>query len=293
MTIHIRMNWKRIGGGALVLVMAAAAVVIAVGRARWQARQDRKYLAPALMLPIERDPDTVARGKHLASTLGGCTACHGADLGGRVMEDGPVLRLVGPNLTTGQGSAVAGYEDRDWARAIVHGLNRSGRSLLVMPSRELRGFSDQDVAAMVAYMQSLPPVNRVLPPSGASFLGGVVIGLLGLPVFSAEQIDYRTPRPQAPPPGPNRYYGAYLLTACRGCHGSELRGGIRHGPDRPPSADISPGAMTTWDYASFQRALRDGKRRDGSDMSPAMPWQATRGLKDDELRAIWLALRAQ
>jgi hypothetical protein len=209
------------------------------------------------------------------------------------MEEGPLMRLVGPNLTTGQGSVVGGYEDRDWGRAIVHGLNRSGRPLLVMPSRELRGFSDEDVAAMVAYLQSVPPVDRVLPPTRVTFLGGAAIGLLGLPLLSAEQIDYRTPRPKAPPPGPNRFYGAYLVQVCRGCHGSELRGGIRHDPAHPPSADLSPAAMAAWDYPTFERALREGKRRDGTELSPAMPWQATRGLNDDELQAIWLALRAE
>jgi hypothetical protein len=51
--------------------------------------------------------------------------------------------------------------------------------------------------------------------------------------------------------------------------------------------------MAAWDYPVFVRALREGKRRDGSDMTAAMPWRATQGLKDEELRAIWLALRAQ
>ena len=37
------------------------------GRAgRWSARRDRKYLAPALILAVNHDPETVARGRHLA-----------------------------------------------------------------------------------------------------------------------------------------------------------------------------------------------------------------------------------
>ena len=210
-----------------------------------------------------------------------------------MLEDGPLMRLVGPNLTSGRGSGVEGYEDQDWGRAIVHGLNRSGRALVVMPSRELRGFSDEDVAAIVAYLQATPPVDRVLPATEVRFFGGVLFGLVGAPLFSAEEIDYRTPRPKAPPPGPNRFYGAYLVQMCRGCHGSELRGGLRHNPEHPLSADISPVAMASWDYTDFERALRQGKRRDGTDLHPAMPWQATQGLKGDELQAIWLALRGQ
>ena len=42
---------------------------------------------------------------------------------------------------------------------------------------------------------------------------------------------------------------------------------------------------------SLEDTLCEGKRRDGSELSPAMPWQATRGLSDDEIQALWLALR--
>ena len=146
---------------------------------------------------------------------------------------------------------------------------------------------------MIAHLQTVPPVDRVLPPTRFGFLGGALMGLLAPPLFSAEQIDFRAPRPKAPPPGPTRQYGAYLVQVCRGCHGAELRGGLRHNPDDPQSADISPVAMAGWDYPLFERALRQGKRRDGSEMSPAMPWQATQGLNDQELQAIWLALRAE
>jgi hypothetical protein len=49
--------------------------------------------------------------------------------------------------------------------------------------------------------------------------------------------------------------------------------------------------LVGWSYEAFEAALREGKRRDGSELSPAMPWQATRGLSDDEIQALWLALR--
>jgi hypothetical protein len=78
-------------------LLAALLAVGAIGRARWSSRQQRKYLAPRLDLAVGGDPQTVARGRHLARTLGGCTECHGADLGGRVMADEPMLRLVAPN----------------------------------------------------------------------------------------------------------------------------------------------------------------------------------------------------
>jgi cytochrome c553 len=296
MSLRNSVRWKRIGlvaAGVVSLVLVAAVLVATVGHHRFRSRRDRHYSVAPLGLTISRSPEAVARGGHLARTLGGCTECHGADLGGRLLDEGGPMLIVGPNLTGGRGSAVEGYQDEDWVRAIVHGVNRAGRGILLMPSRELRGFSNQDVAAMVAFAQSVPPVDRVLPRTDVGLLGGVMVGLLGLPLWSAEQIDHQAPRSAGPPPGPTRMYGEYLVQVCRGCHGPELRGGIKHNPDLPASADISARAMATWDYPGFVRALREGKRRDGSAMTEAMPWRATAGLQDDELRAIWLALRGE
>jgi cytochrome c553 len=296
MSLRKRSLSRRLGliaAGVLSLLLVVGAVVAAIGHQRFRARRDRRYAIAPLPLTIAPQPQVLARGGHLVRTLGGCTECHGADLGGRVLKgDGPI-RIVGPNLTGGRGSAVEGYEDQDWARAIVNGVNRAGRAILVMPSKELRGFSNQDVAAMVAFLQAAPPVDRVLPRTEVGLLGGVMVGLLGLPLWSAEEIDHQAPRSDGPPPGPTRIYGEYLVQVCRGCHGPELRGGIKNDPELPASADISPPAMAAWTYPGLVRALREGKRRDGTAMTDAMPWRATAGLKDDELRAIWLALRAE
>jgi hypothetical protein len=86
-------------------------------------------------------------------------------------------------------------------------------------------------------------------------------------------------------------HGEYLIGVCKGCHGPDLRGGLRHGPDAPPSADISAAAMGGWSREQLERLLRQGKRRDGTEVSPAMPWQAVSGISDEELTAMWLALR--
>ena len=80
---------------------------------------------------------------------------------------------------------------------------------------------------------------------------------------------------------------------CRGCHGPELRGGIVIRPGAPPSGDISPRAMAAWTYTDFEEALRRGKGRNGRTLDPAMPWDATRGLSDEEMRALWLGLRQE
>lgn len=274
--------------------MAAIAVALSlatlIGGLRFRARSQRIYTLPAASSERERTATSRARGEHLARGLAGCAECHGRDLGGRLFAETPLFRVVAPNLTPGRGSAVRGYTERDWSNAIVHGVRPNGRSLLLMPSKEIGSFADADVAAMVAFLQTLPAVDRTPGESYVNRLGQVVIGLAGIPIFSAEEVDHGARRVSAPETGPTREYGAYLLNVCRGCHGADLRGGIVIHPGAPPSVDISP-AVLDWEFTSFERALREGRGRDGRVLDESMPWRSMKSLSNDELRALWLALR--
>lgn len=251
------------------------------------------YSVPPLDRPVERTAAALARGEHLARGIAGCAVCHGADLGGRVFAETPLFRAVAPNLTKGRGSVVSAYSERDWANAIVHGVRPNQRSLMLMPSKELASFDDRDVAAMIAFLRDLPAVDRVPGMSTVNPLGQILIGLLDIPLFSAESVDHGARRATAPETGPTREYGNYLLNVCRGCHGENLRGGIVIHPGAPPSADISPSAVSHWDFGTFERALREGRGRDGHVLDDAMPWRAMQNLSHDELRALWLGLRQE
>lgn len=282
----------RIHYGRIVLAVIATGLLVTslVGWLRFRARSSRIYVLPTTSEAAPHTSAVLARGEHLARGLAGCAECHGADFGGRVFVETPLFRAVAPNLTTGHGSAVRHYTERDWANAIVHGVAPHRRSLLLMPSKELGSFDDRDVAAMIAFLQTLPPVDRAPGVSQVNALGQVAIGLFGLPIFSAEDIDHGAPRAPAPELGPTLEYGRYLLNVCRGCHGADLRGGIVIHPGAPPSADISP-AVSPWELESFERALREGKGRDGRVLDDAMPWRSMKNLSNDELRALWLSLR--
>ena len=92
--------------GALLLVLVVLAAFIWI-RSAAALRQTWRIDEPALTLPT--DAEALARGRHLAVTRG-CTECHGADLGGNtIMEEPPIGRLAGPNLTRGTGGVVAGF----------------------------------------------------------------------------------------------------------------------------------------------------------------------------------------
>ena len=288
---RILSRWRRVLSLAALALLCLSALVVTCGRLRFAAARDRVYSVPPTGLVIPSDRGAIERGAHLAHSLGGCAECHGADLGGRVMADDLAMRLVAPNLTPG--GSIRGYRDEDWARAILHGVARDGRSLLVMPSNDLGMMADSDIGAIVAYMKTLPAVDRALPGSEVGFLAGALAGLAGESLFAAQSIDHggRLRLPAPPPPGPTRAYGEYQLALCRGCHGPDLRGGPPPHPGAPPASDISPPAMAAWRYEELRAALRDGRGRDGRALDPAMPWRSTRALRDDELHALWLALR--
>ncbi len=279
---------------ALAGLAVMSATLATLGRWRYVERRDREYSTEVPDLAIPSDEASIERGRHLARTIASCTDCHGDDLGGAVVVEQSLVRVVAPNITPGRGGVVAEYDDADFVRAILEGVGPDGRPLMAMPSADLRFLADSDVAALVAYLRTLPPVDRELPPSEATATGEIVLGLLGADLWSAERIDHTQPRPTDPPPvGPTRAYGEYLRSACVGCHGETLEGGIRIHPDAPPSSNISPAAMSSWTERGFVRAMRTGVRPDGSRFDDAMPWEIARELDDDEMRALWIALSSR
>ena len=277
---------------ALVL-FSSIAVAALVGFLRFGAREARVYDVPKTRITLDQTPTALARGEHLVRGLAGCTVCHGADLGGRVHVDSALFRAVAPNLTLGQGSAVLGFSAGDWSNAIVHGVNQRGTSLFLMPSKEVGSFADDDVAAMIGYLRTVPRVDRDPGKSTVSLLGRIVIGLFGMELLSAEPIDHRARRAIAPEVSPTPVYGNYLSNVCRGCHGADLRGGIVIHPGAPPSANISSAVMKDYDFDTFERALRQGTGRDGHPLADDMPWKSMKNLSNDELRALWLGLRQE
>jgi mono/diheme cytochrome c family protein len=176
-----------IGVGVLLslLVLASAGIHAATA-----SRLTRRYVVPAHAPARRTDPAAIARGQRLAAATGRCADCHGEDLGGRVMPGSPVLgRFVAPNLTAGQGG-LWDYTDADWERAVRHGVARDGRALVAMPALELRRLSDEDMAALTAYLRQLAPVDRLNPPTEVRLLARTLWLTGSLPLVDAERIDH-------------------------------------------------------------------------------------------------------
>lgn len=243
--------------------------------------------------------EALERGRHLVESRYACSDCHGEDFGGGVMVDAPIMgRLLGPNITTGAGSRTEGYTAADWNRIVRHGVRRDGR-VSAMPSQDFQVMSDQELSDIVVYIRSRPPVDAEVPPVTLGPLGKFLVATgqiqLAPDLISSHFGEHRSTPPAAEV---GVEFGAHLAGTCTGCHGQSLAGGKIAGgdPSWAPAADITSGGpgISSWSYADFVRAMREGRRPDGSEllspMSFALPYTAR--MTETEMEALWTYLRS-
>lgn len=278
-----------LGVGVLALVVGAGALGYVMGGQRLQA----DVAVPAHPLTVPADADAVAEGERLA-TLFGCVSCHAPDLGGQVLIDAPPMGVIpAPNLTRGAGGVGGDYTVEDWERALRHGVNRRGRGMIIMPSADYAGLSDEDLGRLLAYLTTVPPVDRRLPRLSAGPVARMLV-LTGGMQSQPDLIDHAALHPAAVAPAVTPDYGGYLVRVCAGCHGPDLAGGISLEPGAPPSANLTPApdGLGAWALEDFVRAMREGRRPDGSEIDASMPWRYLARYTDAELEAMWLHLSA-
>ncbi len=275
-------------GFALAVIVGLAAAGAAVIFVISGARLSQSIVVDPVSLIVPTDPESIERGRYIASTFGGCFSCHGTGLEGDVLADDPALgTIVAPNLTGGKGGRP--LAEADFVRAVRHGVGENGRPLLIMPSADLYYLDDQDLAAVVAYASSLDPVDTVLPETSYGPMGRLLIVLGPEDFLAALKIDHETPPPAAPPVGATAAYGRYLAqVGCMGCHTANLGGGSTGDPASPPASDLTKsGPLANWTEADFIRTLRTGQRPDGSILdADFMPWVEVGQMADDDLMAL-------
>jgi mono/diheme cytochrome c family protein len=212
------------------------------------------------------------------------------------IDDPNGFHVKSPNITRGPGSVVDEYTEADWVRAIRHGVDPKGRALLVMPSEDYNRLHDGDLAALVAYVRSLPPIAGApavvrMPPMVKALYG------LGMVHDAAEKIDHALPPSQPVPVAANVEHGRYVAQMCIGCHGPGFGGGKIPGspPAWPPAANLTPGPGTTMALydtpGKFTEMMRTGRRPDGSAVSKVMPFESLRAFNDTDLAAMYAYFR--
>ena len=271
-----------------------------------RALTDRKF---------EATPERLARGDYLVNNLNGCFDCHadhdwtkddspiveGTKGGGQPVF--PLKDLPGqvypPNISPDKEFGAGSWTDDQLARAIREGIGNDGRALFnFMPYENFRSMSDEDLASVIVYLRSLPPVHRAVPKTEL--------------VFPVKYLIRSVPQPlvePVPPPDVSTPVkrGQYLVTlgGCRDCHTAQdsqgqkltaldLGGGFLL---RGPWPDVAsqnltqdPSGIPYYDETLFLEVIRTGHVK-ARRLSQIMPWWTYRGLKDEDLKAIFAYLK--
>src|SRR5229473_2981909 len=140
---------------------------------------------PLTSRTFQPTPARMERGRYLVEGLAACFWCHSehdpqnsmplADRLG-AGRNGPDFRrltpaLVSPNITPDLETGAGTWTDDMLARAMREGVGHDGRPLILplMPYEGFRNMSDEDLASVVAYLRSIPPVRNPLPKMKVRF----------------------------------------------------------------------------------------------------------------------------
>jgi mono/diheme cytochrome c family protein len=119
------------------------------------------------------DAALVERGQYLA-IAGDCVSCHTAPggkrfAGGRSMST-PFGSIATPNITPDKATGIGGWTDDQFYRAMHDGIGKSGEFLYpVFPFPWYTKVSREDVLAIKAYLETLPPEHAPRPKLQLSF----------------------------------------------------------------------------------------------------------------------------
>jgi mono/diheme cytochrome c family protein len=283
-------KWIVASLGLAVLLVAGAAVV---GTQLAERKRMRQVNVPVQPVAYTSDAQALERGRYLFQSRG-CVDCHGANGRGRdFVNDGKGTRIAGPNITPG--GVVAGYKPEDWVRTIRHGVKPNGRPVLIMPSEDYNRFTNEDLAALVAHVRSLPPQKGGSAVVELPLPAWVLYGFGAIP-DAAQRIDHSLPPSTPVAAAVTVQHGAYVANMCIGCHGEKLSGGKIPGgpPDWPAAANITPGegsAMGRYkNAAQFMAMMRSGKRPDGSAIQ-VMPFGSLSAMNDVDTQALYAYLQ--
>ena len=205
--------------------LSAGIFLASCGKADEPAPEPKKVERPAPKLPSTQaapikigdpDPLLVTRGKYLVDDVMACSGCHtppsangGPDMS-RYMAGGFDFPDVfgtwrAPNITPDNKTGIGAWTDAQLAAAIREGKRPNGEQMYsVMPFLRFNVLSDDDTAAVVAYLRTVPPVENVVKPN-----------------TDLKLTKPPAPKPTGKPPGDDPLKkGEYLITImqCLECH---------------------------------------------------------------------------
>jgi len=295
--------------GALALLLAGA-ITLTIG---W-----RPFIGPRARpltnRKFEATPERLARGKYLTENVLDCFACHSrrdwtkhnaplvTDSEGGGQDPFPLEGLPGkvypPNISPDKETGAGNWTDDQLSRAIREGIGHDGRALFpMMPYENSSHLSDEDLASVIVYLRSLPPVHHVVPKTDLIFPVKYLIRSV------PQAITAPVPPPDLSTPVKR---GEWLVrvAGCRDCHtpqnmgkplpGLDLAGGwVMKGPwGTVASANITPdpSGISYYDENLFLKVMHTGYVN-ARELAPIMPWWVHRGMTDEDLKAMFAYLQ--
>jgi len=246
------------------------------------------------------------RGEYLVEGIGGCGNCHssrtddgefipGMEYAGNFVIEEPGFRAYASNITPDPETGIGEWTDEEIERAIREGINRDGEVMgPPMSYPFFRDISDNDMAAIIAYLRSVPAVNNVVPDS--------VITMELPPSWGPPVTE---PIPDIPRDDVLAYgrYLAHTVGHCTDCHtpltpmGHDFSrmgagGNLFHSPFgftwTALAANITQHELGIggWTDDEIKRAITDGISRDGRQLLPFMAFDYYAKITDEDLDAI-------
>ena len=234
------------------------------------------------------------------TTGGGLKVKDGMAFAGRNWTPDGVPFVTAPNLTSDPETGIATWTDDQLARAIREGIGHDGRTLFpIMPYERFRNMSDDDLASIVVYLRSLPPIRNVLPKSNVPFPVKYLINNVPEPVEAPVLADLSTPEKRG-------RYRVEVLGVCGDCHtpmdeqgnrvpNMEFAGGtaLPFGDRKVVySQNITPAVNGIPYYTEdlFIEVIRTGKVR-SRPLDDMMPTHYFRNMSDQDLKDIFAYLK--
>ncbi|MFN8574442.1 MAG: c-type cytochrome [Gemmatimonadaceae bacterium] len=260
----------------LIGIVAVAGIAIYAMSERYLTRT-----YPVRTVAITRPTDSVslARGAHLARIS--CFGCHGDSLQGKVFFDVPMVgRIVAPNAL----ERLTGYSDPQLAGLIRYGVRPDGTSPVIMPPKGMYHMSDADLAAIIAYLRTLPtvPTPKDLPRSSYGPVGrlGLITGQFGT---ATNAIDTTVARIGADTASAGSRAGEYLANMiCTSCHGTNLTGD----PATPSPSIVNAAGYTLPELTTLFRTSTPRNSATKLTLMAVIARTDLKYLTDDEIAAI-------
>lgn len=235
----------------------------------------------ALMAPAAlADPTLAERGAYLFAAAD-CTACHtDAKGGGAPLAGGRPIKtrfgtFFGPNITPDSTTGIGGWSEADFHRALREGKGKEGAYLYpIFPVTSFTGMTDEDIAALYAYLMSGTAVKAPDKPQEARFPFEFRPLLIGWRLLFFKEGPLQPVAEQSSEWNRGRYL-AEAVAHCEECHTPRnFLGALDHShafagnpdlPDAEKSPNITPDPETgigKWSLGDIVDLLTSGQTPD-------------------------------